>query len=96
MANTSPKAERPATTQDATSSAKPVHRIQVNDVVISVFADPRGTIRAPIQCRYRGPDGKTGFGQSLRPEQWVDAITALERLIEWHGQQPRPLPGNDA
>lgn len=87
MAKTTPKAERPAKA-DATSSAKPVHRIRVNDVYISVFEGSDGTPRAPLQYRYRTPDGKTGFADSLRPHHWQDAITALERLVEWHRERP--------
>ena len=81
MANTSPKAQRPAH-EDATSSASLVHQEQVNDVVISFFDDRRAT----VQRRYRKPDGKTGYANSLRPNHWKDARMALEQLDQWYAE----------
>ena len=76
MANTSSTAKRPADKQDATSSASLVHQEQVNEVVVGFFDDKRAT----VQRRYRKPDGKTGYANSLRPNHWKDARLALEQF----------------
>ncbi len=72
----SPAAEK----EETTSSAKPIHRIQVGEVSISVF---RGGA-ARLQRRYRSRDGKTGYADSLLPEHWVAAIDALKQCVKWY------------
>jgi hypothetical protein len=76
----SPAAER----QETTSSAKPVHRIQVGEVSISVFRS--GAAR--LQRRYRSRDGKIGYADSLLPEHWVAAIEALRQCVKWYAENP--------
>ena len=81
MGNTPKAARSPAVNkQETTSSAKPIHRIQVGDVSISVFRS--GAAR--LQRRYRGRDGKTGYADSLLPEHWVAAIEALKECVKWY------------
>ena len=73
-----------AVRQETTSSAKPVHRIQVGEVSISVFRS--GAAR--LQRRYRGRDGKTGYADSLLPEHWMAAIEALRECLKWYADHP--------
>jgi len=93
MANTSPKAERPAKNRDATSSAKLVHQERVNRVIVSLFDDDRCT----IQREYRQPDGKRGYANSLRPNDWSDARNALAEMEDWHAlEMPSSGSSDDA
>ena len=56
-------------TQDETPSAKPIHRIEVGDVCVSLFPNDRAT----LQRRYRDRDGKTAYADSLRPNHWASS-----------------------
>ncbi len=66
-----------------TSPAKPIHRIEVHNVTVSIFPDFRATVRR----RFTDKDGKTGFAQSLRPVDWKPAREALEALEDWYASE---------
>ena len=70
---------------DATTTppAKPIHRIEVHNVCISVFPDDRCT----LQRRFTGKDGKTGYAKSLRPADWKPAREALQALEDWYASR---------
>ena len=78
--------------EDKTPSAKPIHRIEVGDVCVSLFPNDRAT----LQRRYRDRDGKTAYADSLRPSHWASARRALEMLEEWHADHVSSQPSGDA
>ena len=80
MANM-PQAQTPAI-QESTSSARPIHRIEVDGVCVSLFPDGRAT----VQRYYANKGGKTGYANSLRPQNWASARRALELLEQWYAE----------
>ena len=74
---------------DATTTPpanKPIHRIEVHNVTVSIFPDFRATVRR----RFTDKDGKTGFAQSLRPVDWKPAREALQALEDWFASENAP------
>ena len=65
-----------------TETSGPIHRIEVDDVILSVFPD----YRAVLQRRFRNQEGMTGFAHSLRPKDWTAARKALHTCQVWYEQ----------
>ena len=66
-----------------TSKGSLLHQEWVNSVCLSFFDDNRFS----FQRRYRKPNGgEAGYADSLRLEHLRDAQAAIDRMIDWLGE----------
>lgn len=85
MANTSPKAERPAVNEDATSSAKPVEKVLYQDVSAAIFPRehtlPSGKVitnySVSLQRGYVDREGERQWTSSLDENDLLAGAEAL-------------------
>ena len=90
MANPSPKAERPASNQDATSSAKPVATFRYGSVSAAVFTNPvsKGgktfdVHAVSVRRSFRNAQGGWEATHSLRRVDLLPAALALQKCYEF-------------
>ena len=85
MANTSPKAERPAKNEDATSSASPVERVPYGEVSASIFSReqtlPSGKViinhSVSLQRSYVDREGERQWTHNLDEDDLLPGAEAL-------------------
>jgi len=91
MANTSPKAQRPAENEDATSPAKPVATFRYGGVSAAIFTDKVKTkngksldvYNVSLRRSYRKADGQWSPSRSLRSADLLPASLALQKCYEF-------------
>ena len=90
MANTSPKAERPASNQDATTSAKPVATFRYGSVSAAVFTNSVNKAGKTFDLHavsarrsFRNAQGGWEATHSLRPVDLLPAALALQKCYEF-------------
>lgn len=90
MANTSPKAQRPADNEDVTSSAKPAATFRFGDVSAAVFTKQVQTeggktfnaVNVSLRRSYRDSDGEWRHTHSLRAADLLPAAYALTKCYD--------------
>lgn len=90
MANTSPKAQRPAENKDVTSSAKPTGTFRFGDVSAAVFTKQVETrdgksvnaVNVSLRRSYRDASGDWQHTHSLRAGDLLPAAYALIKCYE--------------
>lgn len=91
MAHTTPTAQRPATEQDAPSSAKPVAAFRFESVSAAVFPDTVKlsdgktveVFHISLRRAYKTADGKWEHTAVLRPADLLPAALALMKSYEF-------------
>lgn len=90
MANTSPKAQRPAENQDVTSSAKPVATMRYGSISAAVFRNPVKTKSGETVYTYTvslrrsyQQNGKWAQTHTLREDDLLSAAYALDRCYDF-------------
>ena len=90
MANASPQAQRPASNQDATSSAKPVATMRYGSISAAVFRNPVKTKSGETVYSYTvslrrsyQQNGKWAQTHTLRENDLLAAAYALDRCCDF-------------
>jgi hypothetical protein len=66
-----------------TSPAKPIHRLRVENVLVTVWDGPRATLQREYVYQ-----GKVGYADSFRVEDTINLKRALDQFVIWAESAP--------